>query len=407
MRFRLRPTRGEESQLVDYCAQARFVWNLGLEQRNAHRPHGPRLGYNEQAQSLTEARVHSGWLRSGSVIVQQQALRDLDQAFRNWWGRTHNRPTWRVRDRHEGFRVVDDRIRWQRVSSRWGRVFVPKVGWVKFRWTRHPGDPKSYRVERDAAGRWWIAFAVIPEPTPAPGNGSVIGVDLGVTHAFTMSDGETVDAPSLSKPEKARLLRLQRKLARQQKGSARRERTKQQIAKVRHREVNRRKDTVEKLTTRLAAEHDLVRIEDLKIASTTRSARGTVEHPGTNVAQKRGLNRAILRSGWGLFAERLDDKAPGRVERVPAAYTSQRCHPCGHTCSENRESQAVFRCKSCGHRDNADVNAAKNIAAGHAVNGRGDLALARAVKRQLPDSCLERSPSVEAKSQSPRIGMSQ
>jgi transposase len=186
-----------------------------------------------------------------------------------------------------------------------------------------------------------------------------------------MSDGKQVTIRGLSDHEEARLLRLRRKMSRQHKGSRRRETTKRQIGRVRAREVNRRKDTVEKLTTHLAENYDLIRIENLRIGDMVRSAKGTVERPGKNVNQKRGMNRGILRSGWGMFAQRLEDKAPGRVERIHPTNTSRRCAVCDHVAEGNRKSQAVFLCVSCGHRDNADVNAAKNIAAGHAVTARG------------------------------------
>ncbi|MGZ5379921.1 MAG: zinc ribbon domain-containing protein [Mycobacterium sp.] len=116
----------------------------------------------------------------------------------------------------------------------------------------------------------------------------------------------------------------------------------------------------------------------------TRSARGTAENPGMRVAQKRGLNRAILRSGWGRLATRLQHKAYGRIEQIPAAYTSQRCSACGHIAPENRKSQAVFECQACtAGRCNADVNAARNIAAGRAVTARGDLAGRRSANCEL------------------------
>jgi len=92
-----------------------------------------------------------------------------------------------------------------------------------------------------------------------------------------------------------------------------------------------------------------------------RSARGTKEKPGKNVKAKAALNRGILASGWGLFAQRLEDKAPGRVIRVNPAFTSQQCHSCGEVDRKSRESQSVFRCTSCGHTAHADVNAACNI----------------------------------------------
>ena len=114
------------------------------------------------------------------------------------------------------------------------------------------------------------------------------------------------------------------------------------------------------------------------------------QRPGSFFPNRRraraGLNRSILAHGWGELVRRLQDKAPGRVERVNPAYTSQTCSVCGHCSPANRESQAVFRCVACGHQDNADVNAAKNIlAAGLAVTGREDLAVGRSVKRQPPE----------------------
>ncbi len=119
----------------------------------------------------------------------------------------------------------------------------------------------------------------------------------------------------------------------------------------------------------------------------TRSARGTREHPGTRVAQKRRLNRQISRQGWGLLVTRLKHKASGRLEFVPAAYTSQRCSYCRHIAPENRKSQAVFQCVACSAGPcNADVNAARNIAAGRAVTARGDLGASRSANRE-PQHC--------------------
>ena len=132
----------------------------------------------------------------------------------------------------------------------------------------------------------------------------------------------------------------------------------------------------------LARRFDLIRVEDLRISNMVRSARGTVTVPGRNVRQKAGLNRAILRSGWGLSVRRLEDKAPGRVEKVDPAFTSQRCSACGTVEAKARESQAVFACRSCGYAANADVNAARNIAAGHAVTARGRSPLGGRLNRE-------------------------
>lgn len=401
-RFRLDPTEEQVVALLGHCAQARFVWNLGLEQRLMWRPGRPATpGYAAQCRQLTEARRAEPWLAAGSQTVQQQALRDLDQAWRNYFAGTHRRPTWRKAGIHEGFRIVGPQARRvEQLSRKWGRVLVPKVGWVRLRLTRVLPDAASYRVTRDAAGRWHIAFATIPEPIPAPGNGQVVGVDLGVKVSAALSTGELLTVPAMRPKEAERLQRLQRQLARCTRGSNRRARVRTAIARMRAREVDRRKDWVEKTSTRLAGEFDLVRVEELQIKNMTRSARGTLEAPGRNVAQKAGLNRGILAACWGQLVTRLEQKAPGRVEKIPAAYTSQTCSVCGTVSAQARESQAVYACRSCNNTMHADVNAARNIAngtvgarsiaAGRAVTARGDLDTSRSTKREpQPTHLLE------------------
>lgn len=389
-RYRLYPTREQEILLLDACGHARYVWNLALEQRLMWRRwQGPAPGLAEQNRQLTEARAAFGWLAAGSVTVQQQALRDHDQAWRNFFGGTHDRPTWRKQGRHEGFRIVGAQaLRVRQDNRRWSAVLVPKVGWVRFTRSRNLPEWKSYRVTRDRAGRWHIAFAAVPDPIPAPGTGEVVGVDRGVKAAVALSTGDLSSPAGLRPKEQERILRLQRQLARQKKGSQRRARTKAALARLAAREADRRKDWVEKTSTDIARRFDLIRVEDLNVRGMTRSARGTIDAPGRNVRAKAGLNREILKRGWSALVTRLEQKAPGRVEHVPAAYTSQRCHACGHVAAGSRESQARFRCVACGHVAHADVNAARNIAdpdpaAGRAVAARGDrVTSTRSVKRE-------------------------
>lgn len=314
------------------------------------------------------------WLAGGSQTVQQQALRDFAQAMAHFFAGRHRRPSYRKAGCHEGFRIVAVKpsdVR--RLSRSTGEVRVPKVGWVRFRWSRAvPGGIKSYRVTCDRAGRWHVAFAAVPDAIPAPGNGAVVGVDRGVAVSAALSTGELLHAPRLRESEGRRLLLLQRRLARCQRGSNRGRRVRSTLARLKAREADRRRDWVEKTTTRLAAGFDVIGIEALDVRGMTASAKGTAEAPGSRVRQKAGLNRGILRSAWGAFAARLEDKAPGRVIRVDPAYTSQCCSACGIVDREARESQAVFRCRACGHTDNADVNAARNVktAAGRAVAAR-------------------------------------
>ena len=359
-RYRLMPSPAQEAILREHCAHARFMWNLAVEQQSWWRPgRHSAPGYMDQCRQLTAARAGNEWLRAGCQMAQQQALRDFAQAMVNFFAGTHRRPTWRKAGRDEGFRIVavkPSRIR--RLSRNTGVVWVPKAGWIRFRWSRTVPAAKSYRVTLDRAGRWHIAFAAVPPAIPASGTGEVVGIDRGVTVSAALSTGDLLHCPYLRHAERIRLRRLQRKLARAKNGSNRRKQVKTAIAVLKARESDRRKDWAEKVSTDLARRFDLIRIEELQITRMTRSAKGTQAKPGHNVRQKAGLNREIMRSGWGLLARRLEDKAPGRVQKVSPAYTSQRCSACGHVAAGNRKSQAVFACLACAATLNADVNAA-------------------------------------------------
>ena len=378
--------------LRDHCGHARYVWNLAVEQHGHWRPgRAGAPGYLEQCRQLTAARAENPWLAAGSQTVQQQALRDFAQAMTAFFdpGNPARRPSWRKAakaGRDEGFRITGRRGRqWdvRRVSRKVGQLWVPKAGWVRFRWSRAvPPGVKSYRVTMDRAGRWHVALAVIPGPVPAPGNGEAVGIDRGVAVSAALSTGELLHCPALTTRERIRLRRLQRQLTRAKRGSNRRGRVKHAIARLKARETDRRRDWAEKVSTGIARRFDLIRVEDLQVTNMTRSARGTRADPGRNVRAKAGLNRGILGSGWGLLVRRPQDKAPGRVEKVSPAFTSQRCSACGQVDRSSRESQARFVCTACGFACHADVNAAINIAAGHAVTARGGDGVTRPVNRE-------------------------
>jgi putative transposase len=203
---------------------------------------------------------------------------------------------------------------------------VPKAGWVRFRWTRAVPEARSFRVKLDRAGRWHVAFAAIPPSIEGPGTGEVVGVDRGVAISAALSTGEMLTCPRLSVGRRRQLKRLQRKLVRAE--------------------------------------------------------------PGRGVRAKAGLNREILASGWGTLVKRLEQKAPGRVKKINSAYTSQRCSACRHVSGADRKSQAVFTCTACGYIANADVNAAINIAAGHAVTARGGVRATGPVNREPQPALL-------------------
>ncbi len=377
-RYRMYPTPMQQAALLEQCKHARYIWNLALEQWSMWTPDKAATpNFAERCRQLTEARAMFGWLRAGSQTVQQQALRDFDQAVRNFYGGTHRPPRWRKAEVHEGFRIVGlQASRIVRLNRKWATANVPKVGWVRFRLSRAVPAAKSYRITQDRVGRWHIAFAVTPPPIPAPSTGEVVGIDRGVTVSAALSTGELLSCPGLSGTERVRLNHLQRRMARCRRGSSRRQRVKAAIAKLHARAGDRRKDWVEKTSTDLARRFDIIRVEDLRIAQMTQRPRPKPDPklPGRYLPNRRrakaGLNRGILANGWGDLVTRLEHKAVGRVEKVNPAYTSQTCSVCGYCAPDNRENQAVFRCVACGHQANADVNAAVNIAAGRAVSAR-------------------------------------
>ncbi|MFD6324787.1 RNA-guided endonuclease InsQ/TnpB family protein [Streptomyces sp. NPDC058442] len=388
-RFRMYPTTAQAERMLLHCAHARYVWNLAVEQ-HAHWQPGRRSapGFAEQCRQLTEARRESAWLAAGNADVQQQALKDFARAKSARFASGFGEPTWRRKHVHEGFRVIGtDRVPEshpdgsprlnttggqvmgrsvvvQRLNRRWARVKVPGCGWVRFRLTRR-GLPraKTFRVTF-RNNQWHIAFAVIPDPIDAPGTGEVIGIDRGVKITAALSDGRKLNCPQLTVRERAQVRKHQRRAARAPRGSEAKAAEYAKVARLKAREADRRKDWCEKTSTMLARTCRLIRFEKLNITTMTRSAKGTVEQPGRNVRQKAGLNRSVLAQGWGLLRRRTGEKAPGRVEDVPAPYTSLRCSACGWIEKDSRKSQAEFVCISCGFTCNADENAAVNVAAG-------------------------------------------
>jgi transposase len=357
-----------------HCAHARFVWNLCVEQQSWWRPgRGNAPGNAGRMRQLAEARAAEPWLRAGSSSVQQQALRDFGKAMAAFFdpGNPAGRPRFRSKRGPQGFVIRDTKVR--RLSRRWGEVHVPKCGWVRFRWTRRlPGKPGMARVALDRAGRWHVSF---PAPQPAvqrKPSGTATGIDRGVRTALVTSDGQHYRAPRISGRDAARYLGLQRRLARQQKGSRRREKTRQAMAKITAKTADRRRDWSEKISTRLVRGHDVIVLEKLNTPGMVRrpAPKQDPDRPGAYLPNraraKAGLNRGILASCWGILGDRLKEKAAASGVTVVFAdprFTSQQCRVCGHIASSSRESQAVFRCVNCGHADHADTNAAHNILA--------------------------------------------
>lgn len=408
-RYRLYPTRAQDAALARWCGCARAIYNAGLEQRiRAYRDCGVSLGYNDQGKGLADLKAALPWLAEPHSDVLQQALRDLDRAYSGFFAGRTGFPRFKRKGERDAFRIQNRAkgpIEVRRLNRRWGEVRVPKLGWVRFRWTRKPvGEVRHVTVSRDALG--WHGSLCCDQETAAPAAhvGAPVGVDVGVAATVTLSTGAMHRCPKLPAGQAQRMRRLARKAGRQETArrhrpnghrsrSARHQRTLTALAALRAREARIRGDFQHKLTSDLAKNHSVVVIENLRVTNMTRRGRGTAQQPGVNVAPKRGLNRVILQQSWRQLSEMLAYKTArtgGQVVKVPAAYTSQTCDRCHTIDATSRPTQAVFRCTGCGHTAHADVNAAQNIlAAGLAVTGRGaDREEAVAVNRQPPGKAL-------------------
>ncbi|MGV2386715.1 MAG UNVERIFIED_CONTAM: transposase, partial [Thermobifida fusca] len=254
----------------------RVVWNIALEQRRAYRRRGAFIGYVEQARQVAEAKRDFPWLAEAPSHTLQQTLRDLDRACARhgtfkvrWRSKRKNAPTFRFPDANQ--------ITVERVSRRWGRVKLPKLGWTRFRWTRPLGGQLRNATVLKDGGRWYVSFIVEDGLVESAPNGKPpVGVDRGVALAVATSSGWMRDREFITPGEAARLKRLQQQLARQQKGSNRRMATRAKLAKLNARIRARRTDFLAWTANRLTRDHGLVVVEDLNIRNMTASANSTL-----------------------------------------------------------------------------------------------------------------------------------
>ncbi|NGO73898.1 transposase [Streptomyces sp. SB3404] len=401
-RYRLALTPEQAEMCEEFGNICRSVWNTALHQRREYRRRGAWMNYAPQCAELADAKKDHPWLRAAPSHALQQTLKDLDQACRDhgtfqvrWRSKTRWSPSFRF--------PMGQLIEVERLGRRWGRARLPKLGWVSFRWSRPPGgEIRSATVSRK--GRDGFVSFLVDDETTAPERhampGTSVGIDRGVQFAAITSDGDFHDRPFVTAGEETRYRRLRQKLSRTKKGSANRRKTIAAMNRVMGRVTDRRADFCAQVASVVTAKNALVVLEDLKTRNMSASASGTVEAPGTRVARKRGLNKAILDKGWHRLELALTNAARytgTRVVKVNPAYTSQRCSACGFVSEGNRESQAVFRCKAagCGHAENADVNAAKNIrnAGGQPVSACGDLGTTRSAKQEPVSRATGRTPS--------------
>ena len=374
--FRVLPgSRGRARDLARLAGACRFVWNQVLaDQEDLHRiarmvgARSPSVSFFTLGKAFTQLRRVTPWLRDLPFAVARHALKRQADAWAAHFKGQHGRP--RFKSRHKGTDgfTIPEQVRFDGEF-----IAIPKIGRVRLR--RRGGNPHAGGEARQATfkrrcGKWHCTIAYAVSEPARNRNGLAVGVDMNARQVAA-SDGAIHRMPDVSRLE-ARRRRHQRMVARRRKGSNRRERAKRLLAKTSARMAGIRGDWQHQASRRIADSAETVCVEALRPkAMTTAGGR-----------HKAGLNRAVRDTGWAGLRQKLEYKA-GEVVAVNPAYTSQTCHACGVVDAANRRSQAQFECVACGHRDNADVNAAKNIrASGIGASARGGGGSARPVKRE-------------------------
>lgn len=364
--YALRLKAQREAVLRRWVGCRRFVFNEALAHQRAEVAAGrKRPGYAALCARLPELKKLHPWLAEPPAQALQQALKDLCKAWDAKYTSRFGAPRFKKKGEGDTLRLPQD-CKYDAVS---GAVSLPKLGAVRLRHSRQAlGELKNVTL-RQERGRWVASLQTEREvEVLAPAATSAVGLDFGaITTIMPSSDAlAPIELPARISRYERRMRRLQQRVSRKKRGSANRKKAVTRLKACHGRIAAMRRDFLHQRTTALMRGHALIAIEDLSVKSMTASAAGTVEAPGKNVKAKSGLNRAILRNGWSMARSMIEYKAAWSgvmLVAVPPAYTSQECSSCGHTAAENRRTQAVFECVACGHRENADRNAAKNILA--------------------------------------------
>ena len=370
-RFRMRPTKAQEAGLYRMSGARRFIYNWALGRRKSYYPeHGKGISAKQLSSELTALKSEPDtlWLKETDSQMLQQALKDVDRAFDAYFKKRSRFPRFRSKKAgHFAFRIP------QRVRIEDGKVYVPKIGWVRIRQSREiEGQTKSATFKRDATGHWYVSLTAefeIPDvELSAPVN--PVGVDLGLKDLFVLSSGGRVPAPRFARKGSKALRRAQKDLSRSKPGSHRREKAKRRVARVHRRVSNQRSDFLHKLTTNLTREYDCICVEDLSIKGLARTE----------------LSRSILDASFGEFLRQVEYKATwsfaSRSIKVGRFFPSTKlCGACGEVNPNLTLADRTWLC-GCGAHHDRDLNAAKNIlaeglrlvAAGHTetLNARGE-----------------------------------
>jgi putative transposase len=368
-KFELKPNGEQQCLLRRYAGSCRFVFNKALAlQKERHEQGEKKLGYAALCKRLTEwkAQPETPWLSDTPSQALQQALKNLERAYKNFFAKRADFPRFKKKGQSDSFRYPQG----FRLDQPNNRIFLPKLGWIGYRNSRGvPGVVKNVTVSQ-SGGKWFVSVQTERQVEQSIPQGSAVGIDMGVARFATLSDGSYFAPLNSFRRQETALRKAQQAMSRKQRFSNNWRRAKARIQRIHSRIGNTRRDYLHKATTTISQNHAMVCIEDLQVRNMSRSAAGTTGNPGKNVRAKSGLNKAILDQGWFEFRRQLDYKLAwngGYLVAVPPQNTSRTCPCCGHVSADNRQTQARFACVECGLTENADVVGAINILrAGHA-----------------------------------------
>lgn len=378
-KFRFYPTLEQKTILARTFGSARFAYNYMLKARtDAWFSEQRKVGYHETSGMLTALKKDPeyAWLNEVSCVPVQQALRHLQTAFSNFFARRSGYPAFHSKHGVQSAEYTCSAFKWEKNSLTLAKMKEP----LNIRWSRT--IPKAAKVttvtiSKDCAGRYFASLLCDDSVVALPKATGAIGIDLGLTHFAILSTGEKIASPKTFRKNQARLAKLQKSLARKQKGSKNRAKARTKVARIHAKITDARRDFLHKLSTRLIRENQTISIETLAVKNMSRTAKGTEEKPGRKVKQKSGLNKSILDASWSEFIRQLEYKAAwyGRtIIGIDRWYpSSKRCSDCGYVVQTMKLSTREWCCPSCGSVHDRDINAARNIlAAGLAVSALGE-----------------------------------
>ncbi|WP_043885301.1 RNA-guided endonuclease InsQ/TnpB family protein [Gallibacterium anatis] len=363
-KFEIMPNGNQIRRIKQFCGCSRFVFNRALAWQNEQyeQDNSFKFSYTKIANLLPQWKKELVWLKECHSQVLQQSLKDLESAFKNFFQQRADFPKFKKKGLKERFRFPQG----CKLEQQNNRLYLPKIGWVRYRNSREViGEIKNVTVSQKC-GRFFVSIQTEFEYEIPTHKGGEIGIDMGVARFATLSNGEFFEPLNAFKIYKGKLAKLQRQLKNKVKFSQNWQKIKAKIAKLHHKIANCRKDFLHQTSSKISKNHAMIYVEDLQVSNMSRSAKGTVEEHGKNVAAKSGLNQAILDQSWFEFRRQLDYKTQwqgGFLVAVPAQNTSRTCPCCGHVAKENRQTQANFECVECGYTENADVVGAMNVLA--------------------------------------------